>query len=663
MTAGSNALQASAPLDVRNVLWLLAAMTFVMAPHVPRLPYWIAIFCAIVVAWRAWVAWSAWHFPRRWIVVGITIASIVGIWLTYRSIFGREAGVALLIVMSCLKLLEMRTEREVTLAIYLGFFLVLTSFLFSQSIPLGLYMLVCVWIFVATMIGFNRIGSTPTLSERFRPALALVIQALPLMAAFFLLFPRVQGPLWALPRDTTAGRTGLTDTMSPGQLSNLIKSEEIAFRVQFEGDMPPYGLLYFRGPVLTDFDGRVWRMPELSALGQLRYSRRERPVHYAVTLEPHQKNWLFAIDVPAEVPQVQTRASILYDLQLRNLIPVGQRMRYEMTSWLDYRYGESTSPVILRNALRLDPRHNPRTVALGQQFAKESPTARAFIARTMRHFSQSFTYTLEPPKLDIQDPYDDFLFNTKLGFCEHFAGAFTLLMRAGGLPARVVTGYQGGEVNPFNRELIVRQADAHAWSEVWIPEEGWIRVDPTAAVSPTRVESGVNAALGPIGVIPSIIAADQFGLLSQVRYAWQLVNSNWDQWVIGYNTDRQRQFFMNLGLPSVDWRTLAFWLVIATFGVGGAISIGLLVRDRPPKRDPAVVAWQRYCGKLATAGVTRAPHEGPLDFLARVKSMKPQVAAAAEEITNRYIEARYGTGATKAELKELMRRVAELRPA
>jgi transglutaminase-like putative cysteine protease len=458
-------------------------------------------------------------------------------------------------------------------------------------------------------------------------------------------------------------KDGLSDTMQPGQLSNLIKSEEVAFRVQFEGDMPPYGLLYFRGPVLTEFDGRTWRMPELSSLAQLRYSRRERPVYYAVTIEPHQKHWLFALDVPAEVPKTTSRASILYDLQLRNLVPVNQRMRYEMTSWLDYRYGETTSPVILRNALRLEPDHNPRTIALGQQFARESATARAFINRTMQHFSTQFTYTLEPPKLDMRDPYDDFLFNTKLGFCEHFAGAFTLLMRAGGLPARVVTGYQGGEVNPLNRELIVRQADAHAWSEVWIPQEGWVRVDPTAAVSPVRVEGGVNAALGPIGVIPSIIAADSFGTLAYMRYAWHVMNSNWDQWVIGYNTDRQRQFFMNLGLPTVDWRTLAFWLVISTVLVGGAVSFGLLVRDRPPRRDPAVIAWQRYCGKLASAGVTRAPYEGPLDFLARVKSVKPQIAADAEEITRRYIEARYGAGVTRAEERELLRRVAELRAA
>jgi transglutaminase-like putative cysteine protease len=664
MSAAAPAVPTFAPLDVRNVLWLLGAMAFVVAPHVSRIPYWIGIFCAIVVAWRAWIAWAAWHFPKRWFMVILTIASTVGIWLTFRSLFGREAGVALLIVMSALKLLEMRTQREVTLSIYLGFFLVLTSFLFNQSIPLGIYMLICVWIFVATMVGFNRVGRSPTLGERLRPAAALVIQALPLMAAFFLLFPRVQGPLWALPRDTAVARTGLSDTMSPGQISNLIKSDEVAFRVQFDRDMPPYGLLYFRGPVLTEFDGRTWKMPENSvALTQLVYSRHERPTRYTITLEPHQKTWLFALDVPAEVPQVQTRANVLYDLQIHNLVPVSQRMRYEMTSWLDYRYGERTSPSLLRYSLRLDETRNPRAVALGREFAAGSPDPRAVIARAMQYFSRQFTYTLEPPTLDTQNPYDDFLFNTQRGFCEHFAGAFTILMRAAGVPARVVTGYQGGEVNPLNNELIVRQADAHAWSEVWIAGEGWVRVDPTAAVSPTRVEGGVNAALGPIGVIPSLIAADQFGLLAQVGFAWQLVNSNWNQWVIGYNPERQRQFFQNLGIPRVDWSTLAIWLVLITSSVAVAIYFGLFVRDRPPRPDAALQAWDRYCAKLASTGVTRAPHEGPLDFLARVKSMKPQMASEAEEITRRYIEARYGAGASKSELKELLRRISELRAA
>jgi len=338
-------------------------------------------------------------------------------------------------------------------------------------------------------------------------------------------------------------------------------------------------------------------------------------------------------------------------------------MRYEMTSWLDYRYGERSLPQYLRQALKFDEERNPRTVALAREWFAQSPNAREFITRTLQHFNREFTYTLEPPLLDERNPYDDFLFGQKRGFCEHYAGTFTLMMRAAGIPARVVTGYQGGEVNPLNKELTVRQADAHAWSEVWLPGEGWVRIDPTAAVSPMRIEGGVNAALGPIGVMSSLIAADQFGLLAQVRFAWQMVNSQWTQWVIGYNVDRQRQFFMNLGLPTVDWGTLAFWLVIATFAVGAAVSIGLLVRDRPRRREAAVVAWQRYCAKLAAAGITRAPHEGPVDFLARVRSMKPQLAAQAEEITRRYVEARYGDGASKADLKELLRRVRELRPA
>jgi len=198
---------------------------------------------------------------------------------------------------------------------------------------------------------------------------------------------------------------------------------------------------------------------------------------------------------------------------------------------------------------------------------------------------------------------------------------------------------------------------------VWFPGEGWKRIDPTAAVSPIRVESGVNAALGPIGVIPTLIAADQFGLLAKFRYTWQAINSQWDQWIDGYNVDRQRQFFQNLGISTVDWQTLGAWLVVVTFVIGAAISLGLLVRDRPRRREPAVIAWQRYCAKLATAGVARAPHEGPLDFLARVRSAKPQLAHEAEEITRRYVEARYGAGATREELRELARRVRELRPA
>jgi transglutaminase-like putative cysteine protease len=484
------------------------------------------------------------------------------------------------------------------------------------------------------------------------------VQALPLMAAFFILFPRVQGPLWALPQDARSAQSGLSDSMAPGNISNLIKSDAVAFRVAFEDERPSYAAMYWRGPVLTEFDGVTWKMWAVGPSGKLDYTQARNPVRYTVTLEPHNKTWLFALDVPAATPKGSYSQA---DLQLRAHRPVDQRLRYEMTSYLDYKYGERTGPVQLGWARRFDEKINPKTVALGRQWAEELKDPRAIVARAIQLYNREFTYTLEPPLLDMSHPYDDFLFNTKRGFCEHYAGSFALLMRAAGIPARVVTGYQGGEVNPFNRELIVRQADAHAWTEVWLPGEGWTRIDPTAAVSPLRVEGGVNAALGPIGMFPSMIAADKLGVLAGLRYGWQMVNSQWDQWVIGYNMDKQRQFFGDLGLPSVDWRTLGFWLVVAIFVVGGAVTLGLMVGARPPRREAALLAWNRFCQKLAAAGLPRQPHEGPVDYLARVKAERPACAAEAEDITRRYVDARYGAGATRAELRELADRVREFR--
>ncbi|HSN22050.1 MAG TPA: DUF3488 and transglutaminase-like domain-containing protein, partial [Usitatibacter sp.] len=555
-------------LDIRNVLWLLAAMLFVVAPHLLRLPYWVGFFFVVVVAWRAWISWSAIRFPPRAVVAAITIAATVGTFLQFGRITGREGGVTLLVVMAALKLLEMRTQREVALAIYLGFFLVLTNFLFSQSIPLGLYLLACVWIFTGTLVGFNRMGRAPSVGERLRPAAALLVQALPLMAAFFLLFPRVPGPLWALPRDAHAGRTGLSDAMSPGRISDLIKSDAVAFRVRFEGKRPPFASYYWRGPVLTALDGNTWRaLPPQLMPPRDEYTRAGHRVTYEVLVQPNERNALFALDAPAAPP---ADAVLTSDLQLRSRKPLVEPRRYEMSSWLDYAYGRDENPRVLEQALRFDPARNPRTIALGRRWASESRNPREIVARAVQLYNREFTYTLEPPVLDENDPYDDFLFNAKRGFCEHYAGSFALLMRAAGIPARIVTGYQGGEVNPFDHEVIVRQADAHAWTEIWLRGEGWVRVDPTAAVSPLRIEQGVNAALGPIGVLPTLIAADRLGVLATLRFGWQVVNGQWDRWVVGYDTQRQRDFFARMGYPSVDWRTLGFWLLVATFAIGGA---------------------------------------------------------------------------------------------
>jgi transglutaminase-like putative cysteine protease len=654
---------ASPHLDIRNVMWLLAAMVFVVAPHLLRMPYWVSVFFLAIIGWRAWIAWAAMHFPPRLVTASLTVAAAVATWFEYRRIVGREAGVTLLVVMAALKLLEMRTQREVVLAIYLGFFLVLTNFLFSQTIPLGIYMIACVWIFVSTLVGFNRVGSSPTLTERLRPAAALLVQALPLMVAFFILFPRASGPLWALPTDSRAGATGLSDTMRPGTISNLIKSDAIAFRVQFSGERPAYSTLYWRGPVLADFDGATWKVSSEPRIpwGDL-YARREKPVTYAVTLEPHFKRWLFALDVPAK-SEIPRGATLNSDLQITTNQEIRERRRYETTSFLDYTYGQNVSATARRAALRFDETRNPRTVALARQWRRESASDAELLQKAFTYFNREFTYTLEPPLLDPANPYDAFLFETKQGFCEHYAGSYALIMRAAGIPARVVTGYQGGELNLINNELVVRQADAHAWVEIWLRDRGWVRVDPTAAVSPLRVESGVNAALGPIGVLPSISAADPMGLLASMRDTRRAVTSQWDAWVVGYSVDRQRQFFSQLGLPNVDWRALGFWLMVATLLVGGAISVGLLVRDRPRRDEPSLAAWNRFSAKLEGAGLARAPHEGPLDYLRRIEAARPAWAGQAREIASRYAQARYGAGASREELRELERLVRDFRTA
>lgn len=651
----------NATLDVRNVMWLLAAMAFVVAPHALRLPEWVGAFFALVVAWRAWIAWRVTRIPPRWLVLALTAGAVAATFVAYHRITGRDAGTTLLVLMTAMKILEMKTSREVVLTIHLGFILVMTNFLFSQTIPLGIYMLACVWLFVATLVGYHRgVGRTPTVRERLVPAGMLLLQAVPLMLVFFILFPRVPAPLWALPQDARVGLSGLSDSMTPGDISKLIQSEAIAFRVEFEGGIPPYSSLYWRGPVLWTFDGRTWKVPETGIAGSLDHARAERPVHYAITVEPHGKHWLFSLDVPGTLPQ---GALMRNDLQIRSVRPVSTRIRYEMTSFLDYRYGENLPARFRALALSFNEHRNPRTLALGRQWAREAATPAEVVNRALQFFNAQFTYTLEPPPLVSEDPYDEFLFEAKRGFCEHYAGSFALLMRAAGIPARVVTGYQGGEVNPLNRELLVRQTDAHAWVEVWLEGRGWRRVDPTSVVSPDRIGSGINAALGPIGMIPTLIAADPLRVLANMHFAWDALNSQWNQWVLGYNVERQRQFLASLGLQIADWKSLALWLTVATLVVGALVGLGLVLRDLRVRRDPAVVAWERFCAKLAAAGIARAPYEGPVDFLARVEALRPAVARDAREITGRYVEARYGAGLTKRESRALLASVRHFRPA
>lgn len=654
----------AAALKRGNVLWLTAAMGFVIAPHVERLPIWVSMVCLGVAVWRGMIAWHGWKMPHWLFVGGIAIATAAGTWLSYSRLYGRDASSTLLILMLCLKLLEMRTRRDALLTIFLGFFLVFTNFLYSQTVLMGLYMLICVWIFMATLVGFNRVGTQATFRERLVPAGRILLQAVPLMLVVFILFPRVSTPLWRLPQDSTTGRTGLSDSVSPGDLNKLIRSEQVAFRADFKGPIPKNDRLYWRGPVMTDFDGRTWTtspFPGIQTIETGGIEAKGDEIDYVVTLEPHGKSWMFALDMPLKLPP---DGFLQLDYQIRSSTPINTLRRYEMRSALNYSVQRPLSANARRLYTSLPLNSNPRATQLARQLRTANPTDRALINATLLRFNQRYIYTLEPPALG-RSPVDEFLFDTQRGFCEHYASAFVYLMRAAGIPARVVLGYQGGEVNTVGNYLIVRQADAHAWAEVWLEGEGWVRTDPTAAVSPDRIERGMDLALGPVGVFPNLISADRFGLLRQIRYTWDAFNNQWNQWVVGYNTDRQAYFLQNLGIESTDWKKLALWLLFGGLAASGLVAALVLLQRRGTRKDPALQAYTKFRTRLQGFGLNAAPHEGPLDLLARIARDKPELLVQAQLVTNLYVELRYATAgvvdANDPRMKALQAAVANIR--
>lgn len=642
------------PIAWRHVLGLMLSLAMVTAPHAAQLPWWPLALAAVLIAWRAYIGYARIALPSRWLLLAVAMVATVGVFLSYRTIFGRDAGVALLAVMLGLKLLETRTLRDAMLLIFLGYFLVITNFLYSQSVLTALYMLASTLVITATMIGLNYARAEPPFPAQLRTAGVLLAQSVPLMLVLFVLFPRVPGPLWGMPRDAFAGRSGLSDTMTPGSISNLILSDAVAFRVRFETGVPRPRDLYWRGPLMWDFDGRTWSVsrflytaPRIEASGD--------PVSYEITLEPHSRRWLFALDLPAKVPP---RAIVSRDYQLYSVAPVNLRTRYDMTSYLNAAYGQDESRYALNRALQLPAGFNPRARELGQALRRKLADDRAIIDEVLSMFrTEKFFYTLEPPLLGTNS-VDEFLFEVRSGFCEIYASSFAVLMRAAGIPTRIVTGYLGGEMNQFGNYLIVRQADAHAWNEVWLKDRGWVRVDPTAAVSPWRVERGISAAVPDSDPLPFRVRGES-DLLRQMRLTWDYMASTWNQWVLGYTPERQRWLLSNMGIDNATWEKLAAILFVLA-GVIVAIFTALALRQlRSRVRDPVQATYLKFCEKLRRKGLPRAPAEGPLDYAHRLEQLRPDVGVAAAAITRLYIALRYGAETSAAALSELRQRVRQ----
>lgn len=649
----------------RETLFLMLPVALSVLPHLPHLPWWTGIGFFALFAWRLLLVLSGRWLPRASVRWAAAIACTAAIYAHYETLAGREPGVALLVLFLGLKLMEMHARRDLFVVIFLCFFLLLAAFFHSQSIATAFTVAAALYGLLAAMLTMQFRQHETSIGQRLRSVGLLVAQALPIAAAVFLLFPRFGGPLWGMSGDTQRARTGLSDTMTPGNIAQLSESDEIAFRVLFDGAAPPTALLYWRGPVFGSFDGQVWRAHDARTApahaAAIEFDAQGENFRYTVTQEPTGRNWLFALEMPLRAESDSVRPILRPDLQLVSPTPIGERLRITMVSATGFRAGVHESAASLRAWLALPAGFNPRTLGMAARWRAEESDApgadERLVARALQLFRQQpFRYTLEPPLLG-RDSVDDFLFGSRAGFCEHYASAFAVLMRALGVPARIVTGYQGGERNPVDGYWLVRQADAHAWAEVWLAQRGWVRVDPTAAVAPQRIERGLR--LGENASDREVAARS---LTRRLWFNLDAIGNAWNQWVLSYDRSRQQSLLARLGISADDWRQLAALLAGVLAALIGAVAL-LTLRPRLP-RDPVVQAYESFCLRLAAVGLGRARHETASRHLARIaRALDDTRLAQARRIVAAYERLRYaGTAPDRAAVRHLRKSVQAFKP-
>ena len=649
----------------RVLLSLTAAGGCAVAPHALGLPLWVITVFIVSAAWRYGIEVFHWYRPGRRLRLGLMLLVVVAVFREYHTLLGRDPGIALLITLIGLKFLELKTTRDLVVSLFVFYLIILGGFLYGQSLWLGAWALLATTVGTAALVHLTQ----PTglnLTQRLRLSGAMLAKAVPLMIIVYLLFPRISGTLWGMPADAHSGLTGMPDIMQPGSIRSLSESSEVAFRVDFEGAPPAARELYWRGLVLTEFDGRSWqrgpvRRAEAASFVPLNEARR-----YYVTLEPSNKPWMPALDLPAIRPR---GAFYQADFTLEHREPIRERLNYTLTSYTRYRTATLDRAERVRS-LQLPEHTSPRVRALAARWRQENSDPQGVAQAALDYFRrENFVYTLSPPLLG-DDPVDEFLFGKRRGFCEHYASAFATLMRAAGIPSRVVIGYLGGELNTAGDYLIMRQSDAHAWTEIWLPERGWTRVDPTGAIAPERIELGLDAvrrlarqglALGGLSneAVLRALQLDWFEYVArQAHWYWDYTNFAWYRWVVDYDKERQERFFDSLGLEDIS----GGWMMgLVSGGALLVILLYALLLWRPKKSDPAQAAYLRFCRKLARAGLTRAPHEGALDFARRASLRRPDLKPGIEIVTQCYLRVRYGDSTLADELRSLKRSVSAFR--
>jgi transglutaminase-like putative cysteine protease len=643
---------------MRRLAWTIGGLAAAAAPHAFHLQAWVTVLVLSVCAWRLLAERRGWALPGRIVRAGATLAATAGVAVGYRSLSGLDAGTALLTLMAALKLLETRKPRDHMVLVFIGWFLCLATFLYGQGMVTAAWVLPAVWLLSASLLNVARSGRDEQRLRPFTTTGAMLLKALPVALVLFAFFPRIAGHFWGAPSREKAA-SGLTEEMSPGDISELSLDDSVAFRVRFDGSVPAPSQRYWRGPVLSEFDGFTWSRARAKSFFRPTVEYLGEPVDYTVTLEPTRQRMLFALDMVRDWSGGMAGQG--WDFQLSSREPINAVIQYRARSYPQYRAGLELGAALRNHNLQLPVERNPRTRALALSMRAAAASDTAYLEAVLRMYrEQDFYYTLAPPLLQ-RDSVDDFLFNTRRGFCGHFASSFTTLMRAAGIPARVVGGYQGGDWNPIGGYLIVRQSHAHAWSEVWLPGRGWTRIDPTAAVAPERIERGLDATLPDGQPLPGRSGRDS-GLLWQAGLIWDDVNARWNDWIVGYSSDSQEQLLESLGIESPDWRQLGLLLgagLVASFAI---LSAWLAWDFRPRPRDAATRCYQGFTRRLARRGISRSPHETPTDFLRRVRQHRPDLGGQAETITGLYLRLRYGPAAAPEDLDDLRRQVRNFRP-
>jgi protein-glutamine gamma-glutamyltransferase len=643
---------------------VVAATLILGAAYVPlagHLAIQVSAFIAVVLVLRlAAVRWPA-LAPGRLVLLLLTLAGL-GIALeAYLSFAGRDAGTALLATMIALKTLELRRRRDLRLLTILFGFLLVSQFLFDQAPGRALYLGLLFIANVALMADLAARHPDRPMRGALRLAGTLTLQALPLALALFVLFPRLSAPLWSLGNLQQRGVMGMSDSMAPGSISELVVSGEPAFRARFDGPAPAPSLMYWRGLVLWGFDGRRWSMAAPGAMpsARPRLARADGTTSYEVVLEPTNQPWLYSLDLPLAAPE---GASLDGDFQIRAGQRVTKVTRYRAQSATNF----DTGPLDLDQqaaGLQLPDNVTQRMRDLVARWQAIGGDPEGLVERALAHIrSGDYYYTLLPPALGA-NPADQFFFETRRGYCEHYASAFALLMRVAGIPARVVVGYQGGELSTLGNWYLVSQSDAHAWTEVWLSGRGWVRIDPTAAIAPQRIERGglldrlANRA-------PLRFQLDEEGGLVRLVQGLRRLSATaglvWQDWVVDFSLGRQEHMLSALGLGHLR----QYGLVLAMLVVGAAI-LGLLtltlVRGAD-RREPLERIYQAFCDRLARVGLARGPSEGPADYARRVTAVRPDLADTLNAFIALYLPARYGSDGDRADLRALKVRLHGFRP-